>query len=193
MGTLAAWLVMTALVSLASACGGSLYKVKPFVATSIPDGATGAEGGGVHLRASALLRDEEVQDLFEANLLLAGVLPVRIELSNNGAAPLDLEKVRLHLRESGEGGREWKSIKPGQAVARILDYYAVYAYNPQSKTKFQTDFKSYSLDVKTPLAPGDKRTGLVFFQSPRKESVSNPFGLVLSVEKLPQPLELRLN
>jgi hypothetical protein len=34
---------------------------------------------------------------------------------------------------------------------------------------------------------------LIFFQTPRKEAVRSPRGLVLIVEKLAQPVALRLN
>ena len=179
------------LCALAPACGGSLYKVKPVVQTPIAEGATGAQAGGVKVRAVPLLTDEEIQELFEANLLLAGILPVRVEMVNNSGVPIDLKKARFVVRDSE--GRVWKSLSPKNAVSRILKYYAVYLYNPNSRAKFAEDFRQHALNTETSLGDGDGRGGLLFFQTPKKESVSSPRGLVLTIDKLPQTIELKLN
>lgn len=176
---------------LTAACGGSLYKVKPVVRTPIPDGVSGEEAGAIKLRAIPLLTDEEVQDLFEANLLLAGVLPVRVELGNNSGAPIDLRKAQFSLRDADE--HVWKRLSAKKAASRILDYYAVYLYNPNSRAKFEVDFRAHAFNTEEPLAPGEQRSGLLFLQSPRNEPVASPRGLVLVVEKLPQSLMLKLN
>jgi hypothetical protein len=174
-----------------SACGGSLYKVKPVVSTPIADGASGAEAGGVKVRAVPLLVDEEIQELFETNLLLAGILPVRVEIGNSNSVPVELKKARLNLRD-GEG-HAWKMMSAKKTVARILDYYAVYLYNPNSRAKFEEDFRAHAFDFESPLPQGGQRTGLIFFQTPKKEPVASPRGLILSIDKLPHSLELKLN
>lgn len=178
-------------IILWTACGGSLYKVKPVVQTPIADGASGTEVGGVRVRAVPLLTDEEIQELFEANLLLAGILPVRLEMGNNSDAPVDLKKARFSLRD-GEG-RVFKTLTVKKAVSRILKYYAVYIYNPNSHAKFTEDFRAHAFNIETPLTQGEQRNGLVFFQSPKNEPVASPHGLVLTIEQLPQSLELKLN
>jgi hypothetical protein len=176
----------------AAACGGSLYKVKPVVeAPVVADGAAGAEAGGLTVRAVPLLTDEESYELFESNLLLAGLLPVRVEMNNNGGAAVDFKKARFRLRD-GEG-REWKTRSAKDAVSRILKANDVFLYNPNSRAKFEEDFRAHALNMETPLAQGERRRGLVFFEAPKKEAISSPRGLVLSIEKLPQPLSLRLN
>ena len=181
---------LSALAGMAG-CGGSLYKVKPVVEAPVADGAAGAEAGGVRVRAVPLLTDEESQELFESNLLLAGLLPVRVELGNQSGAPIDFKKVRFHLRDGA--GRQWKARSAKQAVSRILEANDVFLYNPNARAKFEEDFRAHALEMETPLAQGAERRGLIFFQTPKKEAVSSPRGLVLSIERLPQPLELRLN
>ncbi len=185
------WVMLLAVLALTAACGGSLYKVKPVVEAPIADGAAGTEAGGVRVRAVPLLTDEESQELFESNLLLAGLLPVRVELGNQSGAAIDFKKIRFRLRDGA--GREWKARSARQAISRILDANAVFLYNPNSRAKFEEDFRAHALELETPLAQGEQRRGLIFFQTPEKEPVSSPRGLVLSIEKLPQPLELRLN
>lgn len=183
-------LVFTLILSAAS-CGGSLYKVKPVVEAPIADGAAGASAGGINVRAVPVLIDEESQELFESNLLLAGLLPVRVEIGNRSGAALDLKKNRFLVRDAD--GREWKARNAKQTVARILKANGVYLYNPQSRAKFEEEFRAQALDTETPLGAGEQRRGFIFFQTPKNEAVSSPRGLTLSIEKLPQPLTLRLN
>jgi hypothetical protein len=180
------------LAALAGAsCGGSLYKVKPVV--DAPVGSTNGEAvaASVHVRAVPLVSDEESQELFEANLPLAGLLPVRVEIDNEGGEPLMFKRVRFHLRD--QTGKEWKYRTAKQSVSRILDANGVYLYNPNARATFATDFRAHAFELETPLAPGQARRGLIFFQTPKKEPVEGARGLVLSIEGLPQALELRLN
>jgi hypothetical protein len=177
------------LTIMLGACGGSLYRVKPVVQAPVSATTGTATAGGVRLSAAPLLRDEESQGLFEANLLLAGLLPVRVEIENAGGAPLAFKRVRFRLRD--ESGKEWKYRTAKQAVSRILEDNAVFLYNPNSRAAFERAFQSHTLELQSPLT--DTRRGLIFFQTPKKEAVESPRGLVLTVEGLPQPLELRLN
>jgi hypothetical protein len=176
---------------LLSAGCGSLYKVKPVVEAPLPEAAGNSEAGGLRLRAAPLLTDEESQELFEANLPLAGLLPVKVEITNQGSAPVELKPARFRLRD-GEG-REWKLRSVKDAVSRILSSDKVTLYNPRARAKFEEAVRAYSLDIQRPLAPSERRQGLLFFQTPKKEQVRTPGGLVLSIEKLQQPLEVKLN
>lgn len=173
------------------ACGGSLYKVKPVVDAPVNSTSGEASAGGVRLRAVPLLTDEESQGLFEANLPLAGLLPVRVELSNDSGAPLIFKRVRFHLRDAS--GKEWKFRTGKQAVSRILDANEIYLYNPNSRAAFEAAFRTHAFDIETPLDANQSRRGLIFFQTPKKEAVAGQRGLVLSIEGLGQPVELRLN
>jgi hypothetical protein len=184
-------LLLLLIVPGAFSCGGSLYRVKPVVDAPISTTAGTARAGGVELRAVPLLTDEESQGLFEANLLLAGLLPVRVEIANESGAPINFKRARFRLRD--QSGKELKYRSPKQAVSRILEANAVYLYNPNSRAAFEAAFRKHALDLETPLAAGQPRRGLIFFQTPKKEPVESPRGLTLTVERLPQPLELRLN
>ena len=189
-----AWRTTTVFVSilLMMGCGGSLYKVKPVVEAPITETGGTARAGGINVRALPLLTDEESQDLFEANLPLAGLLPVRVEISNEGSTvAVELERARFRLRD-GEG-REWKARSAKQAVSRILENNKVTLYNPNARARFEEAFRSYALNTKTPLATAERRQGMIFFQTPKKEPVESPRSLILTIEKLPQPIELRLN
>jgi hypothetical protein len=188
---LAAFVVATAL--LTTSCAGSLFKVNPVVELPPLSGeARSASAGGVTVRVAPLMTDEESQDLFEANLPLAGVLPVRLELAFESGVPVETKKVRFRLRD-GES-REWKLISPKAAISRILKANDVYAYNPNSRKQFQQEFTAYALDLKAPLSATDqRRQGFLFFETPKKEPVESPKGLILVIERLPQPIEIHLN
>ena len=185
-------LCLLALVFAAS-CSGSLFKVKPPSALP-PLAATAAHAdlGSISFRAAPLLTDEESQELFESNLQLAGLLPVRVEIIHNSGEVIDLSKVRFHLRDTS--GTEWKIIPAKQAIGRILKANGVFAYNPNSRKTFEKEFRAYELDLRTPLTHAEQqRRGLIIFLSPKKDPVSSPRGLVLTIEGLAQPATLNLN
>ena len=79
-------------------------------------------------------------------------------------------------------------------MSHILKANDVYAYNPNSRKQFEKEFVAYGIDLTSPLSNDDRRhQGFVFFETPKKEPVESPRGLVLSVERLPQPVEVPLN
>jgi hypothetical protein len=178
---------------LTCSCGGSLYRVKPLAKLdSMPATVASLNLGSLSVRAAPLLNDEESQELFESNLQLAGLLPVRIELIHNSGEVIELKKVRFRLQDAA--GTEWKAISAKQAIARILKANGVFAYNPDSRKTFEKEFRAYELSLKTPLTHSERRReGFLIFLAPKKEAVSSPHGLVLTIEGLSEPGTLNLN
>jgi hypothetical protein len=177
---------------LTASCGGSLYQVKP-LATLSPMPATVAfvNLGSISVRAAPLLSDEESQELFESNLQLAGLLPVRIEIIHNSGEAIQMKKVRFRVRDAA--GTEWKAISSKQAIARILKTNGVSSYNPDSRKTFEKEFRADELSLKTPLTHGEgRREGFLIFLAPRKDPVSSPHGLVLTIEGFAEPATLTL-
>jgi hypothetical protein len=178
---------------LSMGCAGSLFQVKPVVELPpLADNARSASAGGVTVRLAPLLSDEETQELFEANLPLSGVLPVRLELVFESGTPIETKRARFRLRDAE--GRNWKLLSPKAAVSRILKANEVYAYNPNSRKQFEKEFAAYAIDLETPLSSSERRRqGFLFFETPNKEPVASPRGLVLMIARLPQPVEIKLN
>ncbi len=178
---------------LTSVCAASLFKVKPV--TELPPlstSAKSAEAGGVTIRVAPFLSDEESQELFEANLPLSGVLPIRIELIYESGVPIDTKRARFRLQD--DQGREWKWLSPKQAISRILKANEITLYNPSSRKEFEKEFAAYALDLKTPLSASEARKqGFLFFQSPDKRPVASQQKLTLTVERLPQSATIALN
>ena len=186
-------MLLLAISLLASSCGGSLFKVKPAIELPpLTGNLKSASAGGVTINVAPLMSEDETQELFEANLPLSGVLAVRLELVFESGVAVETKRVRFRLRD-GEA-REWKLISPKAAVGRILKANDVYAYNPNSRKQFEKEFTAYGIDLKSPLGTaGQRHQGFLFFQTPKGEPVESPRGLVLSVEGLPQPVEIQLN
>ena len=179
-------------VSLSAGCGSTLYRVKPVAELpALPENSRSASAGGVTVRVAPLLSDEEAQELFEVNLPLAGVLPVRMEMAFESGIPVEIKRARFRLRDAQ--GREWKLLSPKGAISRILKANEVFAYNPHSRKEFEKEFGSYAIELKEPLTDSDRRRqGFLFFQTPKGEPVRSNQGLVLTIERLPQPVELKL-
>ena len=191
-----AWIIKSAFafaLVFTSSCGGSLFQVKPIAALPpMPATAASANLGSISFRAAPMLSDEESQELFESNLQLAGLLPVRVEIHHNGGDAIEIKKVRFRLTDAA--GTKWKAISAKQAIAQILKANDVFAYNPASRKTFEQEFRAYELDLKNPLTQSEgRRQGFVIFLSPEKAPVSSPRGLVLTIEGLAQPATLNLN
>lgn len=185
--------LVLATVLLNASCASSLFKVKPVVELPPLSGnVKSASAGGVTVRVAPLMSDEESQELFESNLPLGGVLPLRVELAFESGVAVETKKVRFRLRDGA--GREWKYLPTKAAISRILKANDVYLYNPNSRKQFEKEFSAYGIELKEPLSSSDRsRQGFLFFQTPKGEPVESPQGLVLTVERLPQPVVIPLN
>jgi hypothetical protein len=174
-------------------CAGSLFKVKPAIELPpLAENARSASAGGVTVKVAPLMSDEQSQELFEANLPLGGILPLRVELAFESGAPVEVKQARFHLLDAA--GKEWKLISAKAAIARILKANDVYAYNPKSRKQFEKEFKAYAIDLTDPLSNANaRRQGFLFFETPKKEPVASTQGLTLRVDRLPQPIEIKLN
>lgn len=185
--------ILVAVLIFTTSCGGSLFKVKPAIELPPLSGnVKTASAGGVSVRLAPFLSDEESQDLFEANLPLGGILPVQLELVFESGVPVETKQVRFRLRDAE--GHEWKLLTPKQAIGRILKANDVYVYNPNSRKQFEKEFSAYAIDLKSPLSDSDRRhRGFIFFETPKNKPIESPRGLVLTIERLPQAVEIHLN
>jgi hypothetical protein len=178
---------------LTTSCTGSLFKVKPVVELPpLPPNTRSADAGGVTVRVAPLLSDEESQELFEANLPVSGILPVRIELAFQSGVPVEVKRARFRLRDGQN--KEWKLLSAKSAATRIRKANGVTLYNPNSLKQFENEFGAYGIDLKTPLSSSDsRRQGFLFFQTPDKRPIQSGQQLMLAIEKLPQPVTITIN
>jgi hypothetical protein len=171
---LAALLLPALLLLLQSACGKP-FNVRPKVELrstgAYPSGA--AEGVTVH--AGAVADENALYDAFDANLILAGVLPVRVEFLNRRTESVDLKKVKFELRS--DGGSKLKVLKPGSAYKRLISYYGVSAWTVSGYKESRGDFESYALNQRRPLGAGESRDGLLFFRLASEADLSHQLTL----------------
>src|SRR5215210_3637965 len=180
-------------VVLSTSCTGSLFKVKPVTdLPPLPANTRSADAGGVTIRVAPLLTDEESQDLFEANLPISGVLPLRVEVEFQSGVPVEVKRAKFRLRDGQN--KEWKLLPAKSAVSRILKANGVFAYNPNSRKQFEKEFGAYAIDLKTPLSSDDsRRQGFLFFQTPDRRPVESGRQLTLTIERLPQTATITVN
>ncbi|HWP41670.1 MAG TPA: hypothetical protein VNO14_00445, partial [Blastocatellia bacterium] len=154
------------LMSLA-ACGGKPFNVQPRPAT--PHAIKGAEVevNGVTLQAEAVTDENLIYDTFDANLILAGILPVRVKVTNSRPEPFEIRRARFEVR--GPGGRTYKSIRPDRAYKRLMSYYDIGTYNKDGYRRSRSDFEAYGLNTSEPLGVEESRQGILFFPVPDEE------------------------
>jgi hypothetical protein len=185
-------LLLTATI-VASSCSTALLKIKPAVELPpLPENSRNTDAGGCTVRVAPLLNDDESQEMFEANLPLSGVLPLRVELVYQNGLPIELKRARFRLRDSQ--GREWKYLPPKKALSRILKANEVTLYNPHARKQSEADISAYALDLSQTLSQDNpRRSGYLFFQTPDKRPVQSGQQLTLTIERLPQTATIAIN
>jgi hypothetical protein len=187
--------LMILLVALLPACGGKPFNVKPRPDTPPLEYGVKAEAGGLTVQAEAVTDEDFLYETFDANLILAGVLPVRLMVANAAQEPVDLKKAKFEIRAAGHA---YKAINAKSAFKKLISYYGITTYSKQGYKESQADFASHALDLGSPLAAGESRQGVLFFQVPVE--VAQAAGLTLVARKLgakkqkaDSSLELKLN
>lgn len=132
----------------------------------LPAGSPRGEADVSDLAVRAtLLSDEEAQwDLFRANLRLAGLLPIYVEMTNRGDAAVDLRRMRVEAQD--ESGNRLTVRTPPQALRQLFDYYDVTAYRIAARQELERAFAAIAFAVTPALAPGETRRGMLFLALP---------------------------
>jgi hypothetical protein len=184
------------LVAVAAFACGKPFNVKTQPDLPSADYATKATTDHVIVQAKALTDEDFLYDTFDANLLLAGILPVRVMITNSGGETMDLKEARFDVHAAT--GSSFKAVNERRAFKRLISYYEISTYNKYGYKESLETFSAYGLDTRRPLAPGQSRQGLVFFSMPSEAARGG--GLTLVVNRLePAPssnggkLELKLN
>jgi hypothetical protein len=155
-------IIVLASAPFLTACAGKPFNVKSSVELPRPARTADASIREVNISAGAVTDEDYLFETFDANLILAGVLPVKVTLINNGNAPVDLKRARFELRN--ESSRKFKITSANRAFKRLISYYGISTYAKEGYKQSRADFAAHELDRKTPLSPGESRSGLLFFQ-----------------------------
>jgi hypothetical protein len=147
----------------------------------------------ITIGAQAITDEDLLYDTFDANLISAGLLPVRVMVTNAAAEPVDISKTRFEVQA---GSERYKAVDTHRAFKRLMSYYEVSAYTKSGYKDSLEAFSRYALDLTTPLNGNDSRHGLVFVMMP--EEIARQTGLTMVISRLgnnrSKPnIELRLN
>ena len=186
---------MILLAALLPACGGKPFNVKTKPHTPPSESGVKAAAGDVTVQAEAVTDEDFLYETFDANLILAGVLPVRVVIANAAQEPVDLKKARFEIRAAG---RAYKAINAKSAFGKLISYYGITTYSKPGYKESQADFASHAIDLGSPLAAGESRHGMLFFQVPVE--AARAAGLTLVARRLDakkqkedSSIELKLN
>ena|ERR1051325_643788 len=163
-------LLLCAVALIYAACGKPFdIKSKPTIKDVKPNaGATlksAGEADGVRIQAEAIIDEDYLYDTFEANMILAGVLPVRLEITNTGAEKASLDRGKFELVAQSKA---YKMIDSHKAYKRLMSYYGIRIYNKHGYQESREDFDTHAFNLKKDLAPGESRDGLVYFAVPNE-------------------------
>jgi hypothetical protein len=173
---LATTLAMAAVATLA--CAGKPINVKTVPKVEPDSLGPGARSSGLSVRAEAIWDEDWLLENFDANLILAGVLPVRVDVENPGSGPMDVRKLKLDV--TGADGSRFKQLPPKKAMKAIEGYYGIAVRSKTGDKLYKADFLANALDLEAALAPGEHRQGFVFFGFP-KTAARRPVAATLSV------------
>jgi hypothetical protein len=161
---------------------------------SLPGSNYAAKGSldEIAVEAHAVTDEDLLYDTFDANLIAAGLLPVRIGLTNSGSDAVDLKNSRFEIRT--HSGR-FKPVDARKAFKRLISYYGISVYSKSGYRESLEAFVSHAFDLSTPLAAAQSRQGLVFFPVPAE--AARQASLTLDIRRLKsksdQAVSLKLN
>jgi hypothetical protein len=170
--------MISSAATVLSGCGGRPFNIKPRPVTPNVEYRSRGEIAGVSFLAKTLTDEDYLYDNFDANLILAGVYPVSLKLTNNGSEVLELKKARFEIRS--ESGKRFKVSDARRSYKRLISYYEITLYSKDGYRRSLDDFSSHAIDLKSPLAPGESRQGILFFAVPAEDSAAGSFTLVAS-------------
>src|SRR5689334_12430297 len=134
---------------LLTGCGSKPFDVKTAVKLPAITGAPVAESQSLRLQAAAVRDEDFLLSTFDANLILAGVLPINLTMTNHSPQPLDLRKARFEVRTAD--GHSFKATDANRAYKRLIAYYAISTYSKGAYKESRDDFATYALDLSKPL------------------------------------------
>jgi hypothetical protein len=168
--------------TMIAGCGGQLYKVAP-LPVKAPPAITSSNTGGLNLGARVLEGDQSVEQ-FEANLLLAGVIPIDVKIVNQSSGSISAKELKFELNDE----KEFKQIQPKKALNKVMDYYGDSFYRLDARKRTQESYEAIALKLQGTIEPGEFRRGFIFFETDLKKIG----GLTLSVTGAGAPVTVNV-
>src|SRR5215813_2197986 len=80
----------------------------------------------ITIGAQVITDEDLLYDTFDANLISAGLLPVRVMITNTGPELVDISETRFEVEA---GSQRYNAVDARKAFKRLVSYYEVTAYN----------------------------------------------------------------
>jgi hypothetical protein len=184
-------IAITALALVCAACAGKPFNVK-VVPRVEPDAISAPSvAGPLSVRAKAEWDEDWAIETFDANVLLAGVLPVRADIENVGHAPIAADK--LDVTATDASGRTYARLDATKARKAIERYYGIGVRSKTGDKLYKQDFAANALDLKTALAPGEHRQGFLFLKLPPDVNGRVPVRLLVVAKREGARVEVPLD
>ena len=152
-------ITLIALFTLQSGCGKP-FNVKRKIDLPFSASPPEARLGQTKIKAQPVWDEDVLYDTFEANLIQAGVLPINIDILNEGSNSLALNDLKFQVID--ESGKRAQRLSGAKTFKRMMSYYQISTYNKYGYRRSLEDFSAYELELKGALAPGEHRSGLIF-------------------------------
>ena len=161
--------------TLLNACGSKPFNVKSRVMTPAAKVSPEISSPGLTIEASVIKDEDMLIETFDANLIMARLLPVSVVIFNGTQAPIDLKKAVFEIRKPS--GRMLKPLRPQKAFKRLISFYKISSYNVNGYNEAKSAFLSHGLELDTLLEPGERREGLVFYYNQAAETGAGTYML----------------
>ena len=137
--------------------------------------------GPLAVRAEAIWDEDWLLENFDANLVLARVLAVRVDVENTGAEPLETK--RIDFEAAGPDDVRFRPLSAKKARKRIESYYGIAIRGKTGDKIYKADFEANAVDLRRPLAPRERRQGFLFLEIPENVGRRVPVRLVVTPRK----------
>ena len=169
-----------------SACQGPLYNVAPIPQASPIESGKSAVNNVIEVTAAALLDDDQVFERFDANLVLAGIIVVDVNVVNRSSQALNL-KFELHDAE----GKNFSQLESKKSLDRVIKFEGIRAYSRLGKQEALEQLEAISIPKKITLPAQQQKRGVLFFNA--KRDAAQFRGLRLTVKGIKEPIQIILN
>jgi len=166
-------LVLSLSLLVGIGCGARIYNVTP-VPSSAPASEAGNEQGVI--AKTAILDGDQTLDRFEANLPLAGVIAIEVQINNRTSETVKADSLKFELRDAGGN---LKQIVPSKALKRVMKFYGNSFYRKDAKVNTFKSYEDIGLPTHSAIAPQSELRGFLFYETQiNRTSIS---GLTFSV------------
>jgi hypothetical protein len=170
-------------------CGGALYRVAP-----LPGGLQplppSSRNESFDLGAAFYDGDWSLTQ-FDANLPMAGILPVELRFANRGEWKIDFSSSPFELRQ--RDGRVLKQLAPEEALRRVMRFYGNRFYLINAHKVTRQRYQEIHFPMVGGISPNEERHGILFFEIPREVAVDAEYLLTIPLrdQRVEIPLFLR--